>query len=216
MIADGPPSNLPPHIALEPALMSSRSLKLAVLGLCLVGPVLLVGCDRQSDKAAQPAQSPDAAAASVAADTASAMGIDRTHQGSALPDLTFADPSGKKLSLASLKGKPLLINLWATWCAPCVKELPTLEALAASGKVRVLTVSQDSGEPAKVAEFMNGRGLAHLQPWLDPDNDLAFHYNAGILPTTVLYDGAGREVWRFVGEQDWNGAESAKLLAEAR
>ena len=130
--------------------------------------------------------------------------------------MTFADPAGRKLALTSLKGKPVLINLWATWCAPCVTELPTLDKLAASGKIRVLTVSQDAGDPAAVPAFLKGKGITHLEPWLDPQNDLSFHYNTGTLPTTVLYDSAGREVWRFVGVHDWSDAATATLLAEAR
>ena len=133
-----------------------------------------------------------------------------------MPNLTLADPAGRKLTLASLAGKPVLVNLWATWCAPCVAELPTLNKLAASGRVRVLTVSQDTGEPGKVADFLKAGGLTHVEPWLDPQNDLSFHYNTGTLPTTVLYDSQRREVWRFVGEHDWASANTAALLAEAR
>lgn len=145
-----------------------------------------------------------------------AKGIDRTHRGSLAPTLTVVDPTGRKLALASLVGKPFLINLWATWCAPCVTELPTLDRLAASDRIRVITVSQDSGEPAKVGQFLKDKGLARLEPWLDPENDLSFHYATGTLPTTVLYDSQGREVWRFVGEHDWASADTAALLAEAR
>jgi len=130
--------------------------------------------------------------------------------------MTLADPAGGKLALAGLAGKPFLVNLWATWCAPCVTELPTLDKLAASGAIRVITVSQDSGEPGKVGQFLKDKALPHLQPWLDPANDLSFHYATGTLPTTVLYDSRGREVWRFVGEHDWSSQETAAILAEAR
>ncbi len=129
--------------------------------------------------------------------------------------MTLTDPAGHKLSFASLAGKPFLVNLWATWCAPCVTELPTLDKLAQSGRMRVITVSQDSGEPGKVGQFLRDKGLVRLEPWLDPENDLSFHYATGTLPTTVLYDAQGREVWRFVGEHDWSGTDTQALLAEA-
>lgn len=193
-------------------MLLSRSVKLLVLGC---GLVALAGCDRQGGQAAQGGSSASCSSAGGPG-CVEAVGFDRSHRGSALPDMTFSDPEGNKLALGSLKGKPLLINLWATWCAPCVKELPTLDALAARGQVRVLTVSQDSGEPAKVAAFLKDKGLTHLQPWLDPDNNLAFHYGGGNLPMTLLYDSAGREVWRFAGEHDWAAPGTASLLAEAR
>ncbi len=194
----------------------SRSLKPAVLGLATLAAFNLAGCDRQSGDAAQPAEKPVEAGAAAAAGEPVLKQADRSHAGSALPDFTFADPAGRKLTLATLKGKPLLINLWATWCAPCIAELPTLDAVAKSGKIRVLTVSQDSGDAAKVGQFLADKGVAGLEPWLDPNNELSFHYNTGTLPTTVLYDGKGREVWRFVGENDWSSPESAALIAEAK
>lgn len=189
-------------------MLSSRSLKALVLGCT----VLIAGCDRESADKAQPQ-------ASVAANAPSkelSGTIDRSKQGSQLPDFTFKDPAGKTLTLASLKGKPLLINLWATWCAPCVAELPTLDKLAAdrAGDLKVLTISQDLGQPQRVGEFLAQRGVKNLEPWLDPDNALAMHYEVQTLPTTIYYDAEGREVWRFVGGHDWSGAETAKMLAE--
>jgi thiol-disulfide isomerase/thioredoxin len=142
--------------------------------------------------------------------------IDRSHKGSQMPAFAFTDPAGKALQLTSLKGKPLLINLWATWCAPCVAELPMLDRLAGSRKTKVLTVSQDMAQPEKIAAFLTSRGLKNLEPWLDPENQLNFHYNTGVLPTTVYYDAAGREVWRYVGGHDWSSAETEKMLAEGK
>lgn len=194
-------------------MLFSRSLKLVVLGCSLLA---MAGCDRQGGAGAQGDSSATATPAAVAGPATPAKGIDRSHKGSAAPTMTLADPAGRKLAFAGLAGKPFLVNLWATWCAPCVTELPTLDKLAAGGAVRVITVSQDSGEPARIAAFLKDKGLAHLEPWLDPQNDLSFHYNTGTLPTTVLYDSRGREVWRFVGEHDWSSAETAALLAEAR
>jgi len=197
-------------LASEPsefALLSSRPLKLLVLGLAALGPLVLAGCDRQSSDKAQPQ-----------ADTASKLptgALDRSHKGSAIPDFTLRDPTGRELPLASLKGKPVLINLWATWCGPCVIELPLIDALAGTDKLRVLAVSQDSGEPEKVATFLKDRKLIKLELWLDPANDLSFHYGTGTLPTTIYYDAQGRELWRYVGERDWGDAETGKMLAEA-
>ena len=143
--------------------------------------------------------------------------IDRSHKGSALPDFTLKDLAGKELQLASLKGKPLLINLWATWCAPCVAELPQIDTLAADNPgLKVLTVNQDMDKLDGVAPFLKARGVTRLEPWLNPDNSLTFQFGADTLPVTILYDSSGREVWRTVGGRDWNTADTAALLAEAR
>ena len=190
----------------------SWSLKIAVLGL----PFVIAGCDRQSADPAQPKAA--GASGSPVASAAPLTGvIDRSHHGATMPDFTLRDPSGKELRLLDLKGKPVLINLWATWCAPCVAEMPTLERLATdkADSLKVLTVSQDMGAPDKVTTFFAKQGLVALEPWLDTNGDLPMHYQAQTLPTSVLYDAEGREVWRFVGGHDWTAADTAKMLAEA-
>jgi len=196
---------------LEPVLLSSRPLTVLVLGSILSMVALIGGCDRQSGEKAQP---PAADSSTPAAEGLTGT-VDRSHRGSPLPDLSVTDPEGRKLALKPLRG-PLLVNLWATWCAPCVTELPMLDRLAAdhAGKLQVLTVSQDMGDGGKVQDFLADRKLTNLPVWLDPENDLAFAYGGGVLPTTVLYDEAGREVWRVIGGFDWSGAAAAKLLAE--
>ena len=217
MIADGPPANRPPHIALELPVLSSPALKIVALSSAVCA-VLLAGCDRQSGQQAQPQATQ---AASTEAKSAPAGTIDRSHKGSALPDFTLKNPAGQELQLASLKGQPLLINLWATWCAPCVAELPQLDKIAAdTPRLKVLTVNQDMEKLDKVAPFLNAHGAApgttRLEPWLNPDNSLAFQFGADTLPATILYDSAGREVWRTIGGRDWTSADTAALLAEAR
>ncbi|MFM5917670.1 MAG: TlpA family protein disulfide reductase [Novosphingobium sp.] len=173
--------------------------------------MLIGGCDRQSADKAQPQTAASEAAALAIS------GIDRSHKGSALPDFQLKDPAGKELNLASLKGKPLLINLWATWCAPCVAELPQLDAIAGkSAGLKVLTINQDTQKLDAVAKFLAERGVKHLESWLNPDNSVMFHYDAPALPTTVLYDSSGKEVWRTSGPRDWASAESAALIAEAK
>jgi len=142
--------------------------------------------------------------------------VDRSHLGMELPQITLTDAAGQTLDLQSLKGKPLLVNLWATWCAPCIVELPTLDALAGrmEDKVRVLTVSQDMTNTEKVASFLKERGLERLEPWLDPNSDLPFALGGATLPTTILYDPQGKEVWRYVGENDWASEEAIALISE--
>ncbi|WP_254913117.1 TlpA family protein disulfide reductase [Novosphingobium sp. B 225] len=168
--------------------------------------VLVAGCDRQSGDAAQPQAAPGG--------DAGAGLLDASHKGSELPDFTFKDASGKELRLASLKGKPLLINLWATWCGPCVAELPTLQKLAQDrkGQLQVQIVSQDMGEGGAVADFLKARTITALPAWLDPDNQLASHYKAETLPTTIYYGADGRERWRWIGGRDWGSADTAVLL----
>lgn len=187
-------------------MLCSRLLNAAILGCAL----LVAGCDRESADKAQPQASTPPSAASGT--------LDRSRKGSELPDFVLEDPAGKKLDLRSLTGKPVLINLWATWCAPCVAELPALDKLSATldGKVRVLAVNQDAGEPKKAGEFLRQRGVNRLEPWLDPKNDLAFHFGAESLPVTILYDSQGREVWRVAGAKEWGDAETLELIDEAR
>ena len=82
------------------------------------------------------------------------------------------------------------------------------------GKLRVLTISQDITGAEKVTPFFAKNSYKHLEPWLDPDNRLSIHYATGILPTTVLYDAQGREVWRMIGGHDWSGPRTAAMLGE--
>jgi thiol-disulfide isomerase/thioredoxin len=144
--------------------------------------------------------------------------IDRSHAGDLLPAATLTDPAGKTLNTGALSGKPILLNLWATWCAPCVKEMPTLDALAGEydGKLRVLTASQDLEGAAKVVPFFADKKFAHLEPWLDRENTLSTALGGdGVLPTTVLYDAGGQEVARVVGGFDWESPEAKALVDEA-
>ena len=143
--------------------------------------------------------------------------IDPSNAGALMPVINLGDPSGRSLNTGALQGGPVLINLWATWCAPCVKEMPLLDDLAAGydGRLRVLTVSQDMGEPAKIAAFFERGGYAMLEPWHDPDNAFGFALGDTVLPTTILYDASGREVWRVLGDFDWSSEEARAAIDEA-
>ncbi len=142
--------------------------------------------------------------------------LDISHRGEPAPKVIFIGPHDEKLSLASFKGKPLLVNLWATWCGSCVAEMPTLDALAGlrAAKLQVIVVSQDGEGRAKVGPWWEQRSFARLKPYLDPKSDLGFAFATGMVPTTVLYDREGREVWRVIGSMNWNGPRANTLLAE--
>ena len=178
---------------------------------------MLGGCDRQSGQSAQP-QASTASSNSPASQSAEPLpGIDRSHKGTPLPDLTFRDAGGHSLHLAAQTGQPLLINLWATWCAPCVAELPTLDHLAAArgGTLKVITLSQDMGGGADVAAFLAAKHLTHLPPWLDPQSAAAASYGLATLPASIYYDAQGHELWRWTGGNDWTSPAAGRLLGEA-
>ncbi|HZF45034.1 MAG TPA: TlpA disulfide reductase family protein [Sphingomonadaceae bacterium] len=188
----------------------SRSLSVT-LALALGITASLGGCDRESSPSAQPQGD------TAATQSAQQGPVSRKFAGESLPDFTTTDPSGKTLSLASLKGQPVLLNLWATWCAPCKAEMPVLDAIAGEhkGKLRVVTVSQDMKGAELVTPFFEQAKFAHLEPWLDTKSDLSFNSGASDLPTTFLYDVSGKEVARVTGAFDWEGEEAKALIAEA-
>lgn len=197
-------------------------------GLALAG--LLAGCDRQNPPAPQ-GNGANAAAAAPAPGGAPAAGnatahaqyptgrLDRSHGGRPAPDAAFQRPDGGEVRLSAFRGRPLLVNLWATWCGPCVVEMPSLDRLAGSqadNGVQVIAISQDAQDGRrKVTDFFAARSLPNLQPYLDPEMALMFALGADTLPTTILYDSRGREVWRMVGMADWQGDRVARLLLEA-
>lgn len=183
--------------------------------LLLLGALAIGGCDRQSQAPQQANETAPAPANASAAQYGGAL--DRTHKGEAAPAIEFADASGKKVSVASFKGKPVLLNLWATWCIPCIKEMPTLDALAGAkgDSLVILPVSQDLKGKEVVDPFFAKAGYKHLKPYFDTDTALSVELGAN-LPTTILYDSAGKEVWRVSGDYDWSGEKAAALIAEAK
>jgi thiol-disulfide isomerase/thioredoxin len=209
-------------------------LRSEIVLLLLCGLTLMSGgCDRRSatggqggDTATTPAA--NAAAAPTSGEVAPVTGaapktdafdphVDVSHKGDEAPDMVFSDPAGKDVTLANFRGKAILVNLWATWCGPCVAEMPMLDGIARDygGKgLVVLTVSQDTGDAAQVAAFFERQRLPHLAAWRDPENQLGFHFATGLLPTSVLYDREGHEVARVAGAMDWSGAQGRTLIED--
>lgn len=143
-------------------------------------------------------------------------GVHREHAGKPAFTATFVGLDGKSHSLQDFRGQPVLVNLWATWCAPCVKELPTLDQLARTKKVRVIAISQDMAPSASVVAFLKSHAIGTLPVYQDPKMSVSGALGPDtVLPTSLLVDASGKEVWRFVGDLDWTGPEAAKLVAEA-
>jgi len=142
--------------------------------------------------------------------------LDISQRGTAMIDTSFQAPDGTMVQLSDFIGNPVLVNIWATWCAPCIVEMPMLDKLAAREKdrLKVLVVSQDIQGADKVAPFFERGQYQELEPYVDPENGLSFGFGSGLMPTTVLYDAQGKEVWRVIGAMDWDGAKAATLLED--
>jgi thiol-disulfide isomerase/thioredoxin len=175
---------------------------------------LIAGCDTQD---ATEAQGSEEVAPETGAEAFSGF-VDRTFAGDTMPAVTVTSPEGATLDLGEPTGKPVLLNLWATWCVPCVVEMPLLDQIAGemADRLTVLTVSEDLEGATTVPPFFAEKGYRHLPQWLDQTNDLAFSFGGGgSLPLTVMYDAQGKELWRVIGAYDWESEEARALLAEA-
>lgn len=177
----------------------------------------IAACDRQSEAPEQPEASAKTEASAAQGGESEFNGtLDISTRGQEMPDLTITLPDGTSKKISDFKGKPLLVNLWATWCGPCVLEMPMLDELAGRypDKLKVIVVSQDMDGAETVEPWFAEKDFANLEPWLDPNNDLGFSYATGMLPTTVLYDADGKEVWRMIGGHDWSGPRTEAMLAD--
>jgi thiol-disulfide isomerase/thioredoxin len=130
------------------------------------------------------------------------------------PQAGFTDADGKPASLADFKGKPVVVNLWATWCQPCLKEMPSLDRLQRNlaGRLIVAAVSEDRGGATRVGPFVAEMGLKKLTIYLDPKGDLGHAFAVRGLPTSILIDAKGRVVGRVEGAAEWDGAKMMAIL----
>jgi thiol-disulfide isomerase/thioredoxin len=126
----------------------------------------------------------------------------------------FRSPDGTVHTLADWQGKVVVLNFWATWCAPCRKEMPSLDALqgAMEPDVAVVTVATGRNQPAAIDRFFAEVGVTRLPVLLDPKSALAREMGVAGLPVTVLLDRQGQEVARLIGEADWNAPEAQAVL----
>ena len=178
--------------------------------------LLLAGCDNGASQTAQETAASTEQSSALPPPQLPGQ-IIRAFAGTELPALSFADPEGNTLDLANLD-QPVLINLWATWCPPCVVEMPMLDTLAAEleGEVKVLTISQDMRGAEVVVPFFERRDFAHLEQWLDPSAELSREFApSGLLPMTILFDADGKELLRVAGEYEWDSEEAIAQVREA-
>jgi thiol-disulfide isomerase/thioredoxin len=143
----------------------------------------------------------------------------RDFAGSPAPDVALeTGPDGATETIADIlaanPGKPLLVNLWATWCAPCLKELPTLDRLAGEtkGQLVIVPVSQDMEGWRAVTPAFTAEKYPNLVTRVESGMQFGAALKATGLPVTILYGPDGKEVWRYNGDLDWAGAEARALI----
>lgn len=169
-----------------------------------------------------------AAAAGAAAGTAIAALMlrsrgDDSAAGRRPSAFSIGTADGRRLSLADFRDRFVLLNLWATWCPPCVKEMPALDRLQATkgnAGFEVVALSIDRQGLAVIEPFFRQRGLSALAIYLDREGTSMSALKVTGLPTTLLIDPAGREIARWVGPREWDspeiGVEIEALMAKAR
>jgi thiol-disulfide isomerase/thioredoxin len=139
-----------------------------------------------------------------------------------LPELTFNDPEGKPRTLADYRGRTVLLNLWATWCVPCRKEMPALDALQAKlgdDKFEVVAVNIDTRNLEKPKAWLEEVGIKRLSYYADPSakvfQDLKAVGKAFGMPTTLLIDPQGCELGALAGPAEWASEDAIKLVSAA-
>jgi thiol-disulfide isomerase/thioredoxin len=134
-----------------------------------------------------------------------------------LPTISFTDGDGKPMTLADFKGRVVLLNLWATWCLPCRKEMPDLDKLQAelgSDKFEVVALSIDRSGIAGSKRFLDQIATKNLKLYVDATAKMANELRVVGLPATLLIDAEGREIGRLLGPADW-ASEDAKALVRS-
>jgi len=139
-----------------------------------------------------------------------------------VPDLSFRDASGREYTLADWRGRTVLLNLWATWCVPCRKEMPALDALEArlgGPDFQVVAVNIDTRNPDKPKAWLHEVGVSHLAYFADPAakafQDLKAVGKAFGMPTTLLIDPQGCELGNLAGPAEWASDDAVKLIEAA-
>jgi thiol-disulfide isomerase/thioredoxin len=136
----------------------------------------------------------------------------------ALPDITFQDDQGHDVTLASLKGRTVLLNLWATWCGPCREEMPALDRLQkslGSDKFEVVALSLDRNGYAASRKFLDDLKATNVKLYADPTAKQGLALKLIGMPTTILINRDGLEVGRLAGPAEWDSDDAKKLIEAA-
>jgi thiol-disulfide isomerase/thioredoxin len=139
-----------------------------------------------------------------------------------VPDLTFKDAQGHERKLSDWRGHTVLLNLWATWCVPCRKEMPALDKLQAAlggDKFQVVTINIDTRDPEKPLAFLKDAGVTHLAYYSDQSakvfQELKMAGKAIGMPTTLIIDPSGCEIGEMAGPAEWASEDGIKLVNAA-
>ena len=133
------------------------------------------------------------------------------------PRLTvgWKDASGQEVSLAAFRGKVVMLNFWASWCSPCLRELPSINRLQArlgGDQFTVVALNVDRGGKSVASRYTRRLKLDKLALYVDQDNNAAKSMKLQNMPTTIIFDSKGREVGRLVGAAEWDTEEAVNLL----
>ena len=130
----------------------------------------------------------------------------------ATPLIDWQDLQAQRWTAQGLKGHAVVLNFWATWCAPCKEELPSLQTLHEISDGQIVVMGINVREPAaRVNRYLQSTGL-NFPVVLDPKGELAKQWGVTVFPTTVLIGPDGKAQWRVVGEMDWSGREAENWL----
>lgn len=135
-----------------------------------------------------------------------------------LAPVTVVDDEDKPVRLDDFKGQAVLVNLWATWCTPCIAELPSLDRLQGKLKdknVKVVAISMDRDNPGKVKDFLKHRNVENLDFYWDRDRDIASRWSYAGLPTSYLLNRNGDVIARWDGPQKWDKGEVFRKIKAA-
>jgi len=131
-------------------------------------------------------------------------------------EASFLDAQGGEVRIADFEGQILLVNLWATWCAPCVREMPQLDALQAalgSAEFQVIAISSDRRPREEVETFLREDiGAQNLALYMDNNLGFSLGSQVTVWPTTILFDAQGRELGRIAGPAEWDGEDARALI----